>query len=1009
MYKPNYIVKYIFIIIFFLLFSAATSSQTEKSLVLNGCTDFLEIVETDLLDFNNAISIEAWIAPNCDDGNRVIVGKEWCGGEMSYYFSVFDGKLFWRFSNTGYCGGISSFQSVNQVIPTDVFTHVAVVHDQSEVKFFVNGLEVAGTYVDGSFTQIFNSNQEFRIGTYKNIDGSFGNHFSGLIDEMRVWDIALNQNMILSNMNNTLTGNENGLILYLDMESTTSGSNLSLNNLANIPENLTAIAAGFTSETPYFEYFTEYNINPINFLDEYLSCEEDLILIFGDNNYKNINWSTGSQSNSTSIPNPGTYSVTIETELCKFFSHTFEFIKLEKVWEEENIYICSEDTYEFQGQLLPVNSSVEFLLAGVDGCDTTLTINVFELPDEEIPFLGNDITSCHSTVSLFSPYENTVWNNEQIGQELLIDSSGVYHAIATDELGCKFIDSINVIFEIPYKEINVEICTDDFYPFNGELLPVGTSMTFLVESPVGCDTIVLVNVTEIAPQSTNFLGDDIISCTNTVIVVSPFTNTSWSNGFVGSGLWVDQEGDYYATGTDEFGCTYLDTINVVFDIPIEEITVEICKDDFYPFDGQMLEVNTSSTFLIENMSGCDTTFIIHVLEIPTQESSFLGEDIVSCNATISLVSPYENTIWNDDINSPELMVSQPGVYYAYATDNLGCSFTDSVLVTIETPTKDLTVEICKDDVYLFYGQNLEVNTSSTFLLEDTDGCDTILTIHVLETPPIESFFLGEDIISCTDQATLVSPYQNTVWGEGYIGNGILVKNEGVYHATATDEFGCVFYDSVEVSFEINTKEISVSICKEDFFQYNGELFPPNSLTTLIIENANGCDTTATIEVNAFESIDLFEETAISICDSEIKLSSPFETTIWNDDYVGSEYLVQSNGFTSVEAVDSLGCTITDSIYVELLDSEFYLPNVIAKKSQVNNCFKPVFSSPSSNPYTLQIFDRWGGLMFSETGKDIAWCGYHKNKFVANGVYVYIIELSNACNNQIKKIGTLTVI
>ena len=342
--------------------------QIGKSLVFNGCTDFLEIEETDLLDYSEVLSIEAWIAPNCDDGNRIIVGKEWCAGEMSYYLSVFDGKLFWRFFESGVCTvGTSSLQSVNDVIPSDAFTHDAVVHGQSDVKLFINGVEVATEYILGSFRKIHNSNQEFRIGAYKNISGSFGNYFSGLIDDVRVWNIALTEEIIQSNMNTTLSGNENGLILYLDMESEDSGLGISLENQANISENLTANSVGFTSSSPYFIEPEDYSTNPINFEDEYYICDDVLNITLGINNYKSIQWSTGSQSNGTTISISGTYSVTIETELCKFFSHSFVVFILDEVIEEENVYICSEETYEYQGQFLPPNSSTEFIIEGMFG------------------------------------------------------------------------------------------------------------------------------------------------------------------------------------------------------------------------------------------------------------------------------------------------------------------------------------------------------------------------------------------------------------------------------------------------------------------------------------------------------------------------------------------------------------------------------------------------------------------------------------------------------------------
>lgn len=71
----------------------------------------------------NGITIEAWIMPNCDDGNRMIVSKQWCDNQYGYYLSVFDGKLFWSISPNGFCTSNSNFETSSVQIPSGVFTY----------------------------------------------------------------------------------------------------------------------------------------------------------------------------------------------------------------------------------------------------------------------------------------------------------------------------------------------------------------------------------------------------------------------------------------------------------------------------------------------------------------------------------------------------------------------------------------------------------------------------------------------------------------------------------------------------------------------------------------------------------------------------------------------------------------------------------------------------------------------------------------------------------------------
>ena len=73
-----------------------SNAQIGNVLVLDGCTNYFEVEENDLLDYNQVLSIECWVQPNCgydENENQVFLSKQWCAGEYAYYLSVFDGKL----------------------------------------------------------------------------------------------------------------------------------------------------------------------------------------------------------------------------------------------------------------------------------------------------------------------------------------------------------------------------------------------------------------------------------------------------------------------------------------------------------------------------------------------------------------------------------------------------------------------------------------------------------------------------------------------------------------------------------------------------------------------------------------------------------------------------------------------------------------------------------------------------------------------------------------------------
>ena len=102
-----------------------------------------------------------------------------------------------------------------------------------------------------SFRLLLYSTQNFRIGVYKNIQGNITNHFSGLLDEIRVWNIGLTEALIQERKDIPLNGDEDGLVLYLDMEDVGVGENLVLNNQSEFGDIMDASALGFNSYSPY--------------------------------------------------------------------------------------------------------------------------------------------------------------------------------------------------------------------------------------------------------------------------------------------------------------------------------------------------------------------------------------------------------------------------------------------------------------------------------------------------------------------------------------------------------------------------------------------------------------------------------------------------------------------------------------------------------------------------------------------------------------------------------------
>jgi len=89
--------------------------------------------------------------------------------------------------------------------------------------------------------------------------------------------------------------------------------------------------------------------------------------------------------------------------------------------------------------------------------------------------------------------------------------------------------------------------------------------------------------------------------------------------------------------------------------------------------------------------------------------------------------------------------------------------------------------------------------------------------------------------------------------------------------------------------------------------------------------------------------------------------------------------------------------------------QVYIPNAFTPNEDADNpVFKPYFSKETI--YTLTIYDRWGGAIFSERGSDVSWNGSLNNTAIQDGIYVYRISFFDELTGKTKQFtGQITLI
>ena len=107
----------------------------------------------------------------------------------------------------------------------------------------------------------------------------------------------------------------------------------------------------------------------------------------------------------------------------------------------------------------------------------------------------------------------------------------------------------------------------------------------------------------------------------------------------------------------------------------------------------------------------------------------------------------------------------------------------------------------------------------------------------------------------------------------------------------------------------------------------------------------------------------------------------------------------------VQLPDGSARSITSRSNVFCIDQtiRLFVPNALAPNG-FNREFRPVILSGNIAAYEMQIFDRYGSIVFFSDSPDEAWKGKKEGRKLPQGVYVYRIYLKLENGNEVEKKG-----
>ncbi len=663
------------------------------------------------------------------------------------------------------------------------------------------------------------------------------------------------------------------------------------------------------------------------------------------------------------------------------------------------------------GPSITVNQAGTYWLEVIqNGCPRRDTIVIDFHPDIDLlPTLNTSICLGDSLeLSVPQGVNNWQWSTGSTDSSIVLQQGGIYTLSASTSF-CDYTDSINLaIVNPPNISLgpDTSICPqsqyllDVFRPGATYLWQDGSMQSDLtvVDSGLYAVEVILtpcvvrdsVNIDlravqkpNIGPDTTLCLGES-LSLQNSILA----QNSLWSDGSTADTLLISQANIYWLESFDGF-CPARDSMEL---------------------------------FILQD------------------EAVDLGPDTTICAGEALVLDPgFPGTqhLWQGNIDQLSLSVDTTGWYWVQVIAPL-CDDTDSIFVTVVEPP---VVEIVEDSFRFCLGDSvfLDVADDPTLSYQWNDGlmgpdrwlaregwyellgvdslCESRDSVYV-STPAVPVFSLGNDSSLCEGDSVLLIPDRQLgtlLWSDNSSESSLLVEQDGLYWLTQ-DVGGCSYSDSVQLSFlpfPLIDLGPDTSLCEGQSLLLGNASLPDleylwqdGSRQAQLLASVSGiyslratrgqCATTDEIQIS-FEAVPPFSlgiDTAYCTPDGGMLLSPELPAyldLLWSDGSTEPTLFVEGPGIYSLNINTEVCGSLSDTIEIREYSCfcPLFFPSAFSPNQDgLNEVFSGIGDCQPLD-YDFQVFNRWGGLMFSSREKEASWDGTFNGSPCPEGVYVWV--------------------
>ncbi len=314
------------------------------------------------------------------------------------------------------------------------------------------------------------------------------------------------------------------------------------------------------------------------------------------------------------------------------------------------------------------------------------------------------------------------------------------------------------------------------------------------------------------------------------------------------------------------------------------------------------ESNNTATYTLTNSLGCDSIVTLDLTILETTESTttiescdtytwngttytasgtytYLTQNANGCDSTATLNLTINQTTFGTDTQVHcEEYTWIDGITYTATnttasftlTSSTGCDSIVTLELTILEATESTTSEV-SCDTYTWNGTTYTTSGTYTYTTTNANGCDSTATLNLT----INETTFGTDVQSNCEEYTWID-------GVTYTES----NNTATY--TLTNSLGCDSIVTLDLTI-LETTESTTTIESCDTYTWNGTTYTASGTYTYLTQNANGCDSTATLNLTINQ------------------------TTFGTDTQVHCEEYTWIDGVTYTESNNTAAYTLTNSL------------------------------------------------------------------------------------------------